>query len=151
MSIDVTAETVIKRRRGDVASFAMDADNDPVWIGGIKQARTLTERPFGKGTRVERVAGFLGKRIEYINEVTEYEPESHLVMESVKSPFQMRISYRFEDRQGDTLARIRVEGETNGFYRLARPLLARAVKRSITNDLNTLKTLLESGQNRPHG
>ena len=144
MDVDVRAETVIDRPRDEVASFAMNADNDPVWIGGISETKTLTDPPMAKGTKVERVAAFLGKRIRYVNEVVEYEPKALLVMRSVKSPFPMTVSYQFEEADGGTLAQIRVQGEASGFYRLAAPLLSRMVKRSITNDLETLKHLLES-------
>ena len=144
MAIDVKAEIIIDRSREDVASFAMDPDNDTVWIGGITEARMLTEPPVAQGTQVERVATFLGKRIEYVLEVIEHDPKAILAMRSVKGPFPMVVSYEFEEATGGTLARIRIQGEAGGFYRLAGPLLARSVKRNITKDLARLKALLES-------
>ena len=75
MSIDVTAEPVIDRAREDLARYAMEPDNDPTWIGGIVEAKRLSEGPIGEGTRVARVAKFLGKRIEYVNEVVEYDAQ----------------------------------------------------------------------------
>ena len=149
MSIDVKAEIVINRSREDVASFAMNSDNDPIWIGGIVESKMLTDSPLGKGTNVSRVAKFLGKRIEYINEIIEYDPAGLLVMRSIKGPFPMTIRYQFEDASGGTLARIHVQGESSGFYKLAAPLLARAVKGNVKNDLETLKDLLESKMDRP--
>ena len=144
MAVDVKAEILIGRPRGDVASFAMNANNDPIWIGGITEANILTDPPMAKGAKVARIASFMGKRIEYVNEVVEYDPEALLVMRSIKGPFPMIVSYQFEEAAGGTLARIRVQGEASGFFRLASPLLSRAVKRSITNDLKALKKLLES-------
>lgn len=144
MSINVKAETVIRRSREDVAHFAVTPENDPIWIGGIVESKMLTDPPVSQGTQVERVATFLGKRIEYVNEVVQYDSQGFLVMRSVKGPFPMTISYEFEETDAGTLARIRVEGEASGFYKLATPVLSRAVKRSITNDLKTLKHLLES-------
>jgi len=143
MSIDINAEIVINRSKDDVASFAMNPDNDPTWIGGIVKAKTLTAPPFGKGTKVQRVAKFLGRRMEYTPEVVEYDPKSGLVMRTDK-PFDMTIRYQFEERDGGTLAGIHIQGEGTGFYNLAAPLLGRAVKRNITRDLKTLKKLLES-------
>ncbi len=143
--MEVTAETVINRPRADVASFAMNPDNDPRWIGGISHARSLTDPPLARGTRVERVAKFLGKRIEYVNEVVEYDPLGMLVMRSVSGPFPMTIRYQFEEGPGGTLARIQVQGEAGGFFKVAGPVLALMVKRNVTKDLRTLKQLLESG------
>ncbi len=144
MSIDVNAETLIDRPKEEVASFAMNAENDPIWIDGISEARMLTDPPMAEGTQVERVARFLGRRIRYVNEVVEYDPEALLVMRSIKGPFPMTITYQFDEAESATLARIRVQGDAVGFYRLAAPVLSRAVKRSITNDLKSLKHLLES-------
>ncbi len=149
MAVTVQVETVINRSRSDVAGFAMNADNDPVWIGGITQSRTLTEQPMGKGAQVERVAKFLGRRIEYVNEVDIYDPEKELLMHSVKGPFPMTVRYQFEDAADGTLARIQVSGDAGGFYRLVGPVLAQAVKRSVRGDLRRLKRLLESETGSP--
>jgi hypothetical protein len=40
--------------------------------------------------------------------------------------------------------RIRAGGDAGGFYRVAGPLLSRAVRRGIGRDLRKLKELLES-------
>ena len=56
----------------------------------------------------------------------------------------MRVTYAFDDAGGATRASIRVQGDASGFYRLAAPLLSRAVKRSITKDLRNLKKIMES-------
>ena len=142
-AIDVRAEIVVARPRNEVTAYVMDPANDPVWISGIKEARMLTEPPLGKGTRVERIASFLGKRIEYVLEVEQHDPDALLEMRSVKGPFPMRVTYAFEEAGDGTLVRIRVRGESGGFYSLAGPLLSRSVKRDITGDLKALKRLLE--------
>ena len=149
MAVNVQAEVVINRSRSDVASYAMDPGNDPIWISGISEAKALTEPPMSQGTRVERVARFLGKRIEYVLEVVEYDPESLIVMKSVKGPFPMKVSYRFQETPDGTLARIHVQGEASGFYsKITGPVMSRAVKRNITKDLERLKRLLESNGDR---
>jgi uncharacterized membrane protein len=144
VSTDVTVEATVERPRAEVAGYAADWRNDTEWIGALSEARLLTEPPFGVGSRVLRVAGFLGKRIQYVNEVVEYESEERLVMRSVQAPFPMTVTYEFEDADGGTLMRIRAEGDASGFYRLAGPLLSRAVRRSIAADLARLKQVLEA-------
>ena len=114
MPIDVTAESRIARQRKDVAAFAMEAENDTRWIGGISSARRLTEGPTAVGTRVERVAHFLGRRVEYVMEVVEIVPGERIVMRSIRSPFPMRVTYSFEDADAATVARVRVEGGPEG-------------------------------------
>ena len=143
MSIDVSAEIIIDRSKDDVASFVTNPDNDPVWIGGITESEMLNDPPLGQGTKVRRVAKFLGRRMEYVPEVVEYAPSSRLVMRTDK-PFDMTIAYEFEDVGRGTRMRVRVQGEGNGFFRFADPLMGPAVRRNVSNDLKALKRLLES-------
>ena len=144
MSTDVKAEIVVGRPRSEVADYTMDWRNDPSWIGALNDVRLLTDEPFGVGARVERVATFLGRRMEYVNEVVEYEPPARLVMRSVKAPFPMTVTYEFEDAGGGTRVRIATQGDASGFYRVAGPVLSRAVKRAIAGDLRRLKQALET-------
>jgi hypothetical protein len=144
MSVDVTVEQPIARDRETVASFAMDPANDLRWIGALSSARVLSPGPVGAGTRVERVARFLGRRIEYVNEITAYEPGRGLKMRSVRAPFPMTVEYDFEDAgDGATLARIRAGGETGRYYALAGPLLSFMVRRGIARDLRALKRAVD--------
>ena len=97
------------------------------------------------GSQVERVASFLGRRIEYVNEITEL-TGTRLAMRSVRSPFPMRVTYGFDDAGNDaTKVSVRVEGDASRLYRLADPLMAFLVHRSVQRDLRTLKRLLENG------
>ena len=142
MSTDVAVERRIERPREEVAAYASDWRNDEEWIGALDEVRLVQEEPL----QVARVAGFLGKRIEYVNEVVEHEPGRRLVMRSVKAPFPMTVTYEFEDAgKGGSVMRIRTQGDASGFYRVAGPLLARAVKRGLERDLATLKERLEGG------
>ena len=145
MGVDVLVEQTIGRPRSEVAQVATDPARDPEWIGGIKEARELTESPLGVGSRAQRVATFLGRRIEYVLEVVEFERDSLLVMKSIKGPFPMKVTYRFHDAAEGTRMSIRVEGDATGFFRIAAPLLAQAVRRNVSKDLLGLKSLLESG------
>jgi hypothetical protein len=141
--LDVTAEATIHAPRERVAGYAMDPRNDPIWIGGIKQVEVLTDGPIDKGSTVRRIASFVGKRIEYVMEVTELDRGSRLGMHAIQSPFPMDVTYTFEDTAGGTRARIRVQGDAGGAYRLAGPLLPSMVRRPVAGDLKRLKRIME--------
>jgi hypothetical protein len=144
--LDVSAETTIARPRPSVAAYVFDHRNDPIWIGGISESELEGDPPVRVGSRVRRVATFLGKRIEYVNEVERLESDARLEMRSVKSPFPMRVTYSFDDaNDGSTRARIRVEGDPGAIYRVAGPVMRRQVQRSISRDLETLRSILEAG------
>jgi carbon monoxide dehydrogenase subunit G len=144
MAVDVTATGTIQRPRDQVAGYLRDPANDTEWIGGIRSARLLTPGPVAVGSQVERVATFLGRRVQYVNEITELTTD-RLAMRSVRSPFPMRITYGHRDAgDGTTEVSVRVEGDAGRFYALAAPLLGPAVRRSINRDLRNLKRVLEA-------
>jgi len=144
VAIDTRAVIVVARPREEVAAYLRDPGNDPSWIGGLRSARLVTDPPVGVGSRVERVASFLGRRIEYLNEITEL-TGTRLAMRSVRSPFPMRVTYGFEDAGQATEVSVRVEGDASRAYRLADPVMATLVRRSVRRDLRTLKRVLENG------
>jgi uncharacterized membrane protein len=144
VAIDIRAVIDVARPRGQVAAYLRDPGNDPSWIGGLRSARLVTDPPVGVGSRVERVASFLGRRIEYVNEITEL-TGTRLAMRSVRSPFPMRVTYGFEDAGQATEVSVRVEGDARRAYRLADPIMAALVRRSVRRDLRTLKRVLETG------
>ena len=150
MPVDVTATGTIARAYEEVAAYLRDPANDTSWIGGLRSARLLTPGPVAVGSRVERVASFLGRRVEYVNEIIELTGE-RLVMRSVRSPFPMRVTYGHRQAgDGATEVSVRVEGDAGRFYALAAPLLGVAVRRSIARDLRNLKRVLEA-QPQPTG
>ena len=62
----------------------------------------------------------------------------------------MRVTCGFEDAAGaPTEVSVRVEGDASRVYRLADPILAMLVRRSVRRDLRTLKRVLENGTGRP--
>jgi uncharacterized membrane protein len=143
MAVDLTATATIDRPRDQVAAYLRDPANDTTWIGGIRSARLLTPRPVTVGSQVERVASFLGRRVQYVNEITELTAD-RLAMRSVRSPFPMRVTYGHHDAGDSTTeVSVRVQGDAARFYALVAPLLGLAVRRSITRDLRNLKQILE--------
>jgi hypothetical protein len=140
MSLDVTAEVHVDREPAAVAAYMTDPGNDPEWIGGLREARLLGAPPVAVGSRVHRVASFLGRRVEYVNEILALDA-SHLDMASVQAPFPMRITYSFGPRRGGgTTVRNRVRGGRRGpLFALIGPL----VRRNVQRDLERLKAILD--------
>jgi len=144
MSIDVLVSETMRAPRHAVSDFVMDNRNDTAWIGGISESTLVGEEPLGVGSDVRRVASFMGRRIVYVNRVTAIEPGRRLEMRSIEAPFPMQVTYAFEGDDGEVQVSVRVQGEPATLYKVAGPLLARQVRRSVANDLRTLKALMES-------
>ncbi len=144
MSLDISVDAIIAAPRADVSAYVLNPAHDTTWIGGIREARLISGDAVAVGSRVARVASFLGRRIEYVNEIVDLEPQTRLVMRSVVSPFPMRITYAFSDQGGGTNVSVRVEGDSSGFYGLLTPFTGFFVRRSVSADLRRLQGLFNA-------
>jgi uncharacterized membrane protein len=145
LPVDVETQLVIQRPVAEVASFAADPDNAPIWYENIKSVEWKTEPPLGVGSRIAFVAHFLGRKLAYTYEITELRPGEQLVMRTAEGPFPMETSYTWH-AVGPTGTRmtLRNRGEPSGFSKLMAPLMAGAMKRANRKDLVRLKQLLEA-------
>ena len=145
MALDVTTETTIARPITVVGSFAADPSNAPTWYANIETVRWETDPPVGLGSKVEFVARFLGRRLQYTYEVVDFLPGERLVMRTAEGPFPMETTYVWTATGADsTHMTLRNRGEPSGFSRLVAPVMAAAVRRANRKDLARLKTTLES-------
>jgi uncharacterized protein YndB with AHSA1/START domain len=145
VSVEVLTQLVIDRPRAEVAAYAADPDNATRWYVNIKTVEWQTARPLAVGSRVAFVAEFLGRRVAYIYEIVELEPDRRLVMRTSEGPFPMQTTYAWEDADGGgTLMSLENAGDPSGFSRLATPFIARSMRRANRKDLSLLKRVLES-------
>jgi len=143
--VDVTVETVIHRRRFVVAAYAADPDNATAWYVNIKGVQRKTPPPVELGAQFEFTAAFLGRTLTYTYEVVEFVPDQRFVMRTAQGPFPMETTYEwFDVASGATRMTLRNRGEPSGFSAIAAPMMARAMKRANTKDLERLKAILES-------
>jgi uncharacterized membrane protein len=144
MTVDVVTETVIARPRVEVAAFAAEPDNVPAWYENIRSVEWKSERPLRVGSRIAFVAQFLGRRLAYTYEITEFVPGERLVMRTAEGPFPMETSYGWEPQGADaTRMTLRNRGQPSGFSRLVAPFMASAMRSANRKDLARLKQLLE--------
>lgn len=144
MAVDVLSETVINRPLTEVATFAADPSNAPVWYQNIKSIEWKTKPPIAVGSRMAFVATFLGRRLAYTYEIVDLVPGQRLVMRTAEGPFPMETTYTWES-VGETSTRmtLRNRGEPTGLSKISAPFMAAAMRRANLKDLAHLKTLLE--------
>lgn len=143
MPFDVRVEANVARTPEDVAAYMFDPRHDPEWITGIEHVDPPVA-PVGVGTETHRLARFMGRRIDYVLRVKDHVPDRLLVMESVKAPFPMGVTYGIEpDRSGSRVS-LRVTGGYGLLMRLAQPLMSRQIQRSLQADLRHLRGRLEA-------
>ena len=145
MPVDVLTEVEIARPRDQVAAYASDPENAPVWYSNIELVEWRTPPPREVGSRVAFVARFLGRRLAYTYEIVELTPGERLVMRTSEGPFLMETTYTWADAAGGgTRMTLRNRGEPVGFARVGAPMIARAMRKANRNDLDHLKRLLEA-------
>ena len=145
MPVDVQTEIEIGRPRAEVAGFAADLGNTSTWYRNIQSVEWVSKIPTAVGTQVRFRARFLGRTLEYIYEVVEFDPGSRLVMSTAEGPFPMETTYVWEDAAGGaTRMTLRNRGNPSGFAAWAAPLMSVAMRRANNADLRRLKRLLEA-------
>lgn len=145
MNVDASTEILINRARHDVAEYATNPDNAPLWYVNIKSVEWKTPKPVQLGSRMAFVAHFLGRRIAYTYEVVDFLPQERFVMRTTQGPFPMETTYSWEaTSDGMTRMRLRNRGTPSGFSNWLAPFMSIAMRRANRKDLALLKRRLES-------
>lgn len=144
MAVDVVTEIRIERSCEEVSGYAADPSNAPEWYVNIDAVDWKTEPPLVLGSQLAFIARFLGRRLSYTYEVTEFVPGERLVMRTAQGPFPMETVYTWEPAgESGTRMTLRNRGEPSGFSKVAAPLMSAAMRRANQKDLERLKALLE--------
>ncbi len=134
----------INRPLEEVYEYVANPENLPEWAGTAIEVRKDTPGPLLEGSTFTTVGKFLGRRFETPFEVTAHESPRRHAHKSTGGPFPLEWTLTFEELPGGTRLTQVAEGEPGGFFKLAGPLLERAVRRQFRTDLANLKDLLEA-------
>ena len=147
MAIQQEHTVVIERPIEEVFAFVTDPDNVSLWQSTSLATEKTSEGPVGVGTTFRDTSKFLGRRIESDYEVTENEPPNRQCMRITSGPIPGSGCYLLEPTDGgSTRFTQNFEADVGGFFRLAEPLVGRAIRRQMEADMATLKDLLEAGE-----
>jgi uncharacterized protein YndB with AHSA1/START domain len=140
--IRVEHSIVVERPPAEVFAYTTDPSVLHEWQSTALEGRF--DGPPGVGVRGSEVRKFLGRRMESGVEITAYEPDRRFGLKVVSGPVPFQFEQTLEPTNGGTAVQVVLEGEPGGFFKLAEPLVERAVRRQIRADYEQLKDILES-------
>lgn len=94
--VDVSTVILIRRGKDEVAAYAANPDNAPLWYKNINSVEWKTPRPLALDSLLAFRAHFLGREHYYVYKIKEYVPGQKLVMRTTDGPFEMETTYGWE-------------------------------------------------------
>jgi carbon monoxide dehydrogenase subunit G len=145
MSVSVDNALEIKRPLEEVFAYLADIGRQPEWSPAVVEVKQEAFGPVGKGTTYHQTFKMLGSRATNKMEVSDYESDRVIGFRTLSGP--MKFHWRMElepTADGGTRIRSHMEGQAEGVFKVAAPLLRGALQRQADGDFQNLKDLLES-------
>lgn len=143
----VEESIVIDRSPDDVFAFLSLRNNDPVWMAAVVESEWLDpSATLARGRRGRMAMKIFGRRAEYIDEVTMYEPGRQIAHRTIEGPFDLNTACLCEPADGGCRTTVVAEADRmlGRLGRLLDPLVARLMSRGFRADLVKLKWVLEA-------
>lgn len=138
----------IDRPRQEVFEFLNDPANTVLTNSNILEYEQEGDEPRGKGTRHRGVAKVAGRKLAFVDEITEYQPGERVTLASVEAPMKMHwtLEFRMEDAgEGCTRLHFHQDVPTLGgfFGKLSDGLVTKMYTKDVRANLESMKVVLE--------
>lgn len=138
----------IDRPADDVFAWLEIRSNDVAWMAAVERSDWLDPTdPPGVGRRGRMVLRFGGRRREFVDEVTDYQPGRRIAHRTVEGPLPLDTACTCQPEGDGCRATVvgaidRLPGGVLG--RMAAPIVASGLRRGFRADLANLKRILEA-------
>lgn len=134
----------VERPIEEVFAYLTDLDRVPESQTNVLFLQSQSPGGLRTGARLVELRKFLGRKVESVVEVTEYEPPHRYTIKVQSGPIPFEISNVFSESGGGTRIDAVVEGEPGRFFGLVEWRVVKAVERELWSSLATLKDILEA-------
>ncbi len=128
----------IDRPIGEVFAYTADFANVAEWDPGVKEASQTSSGPTGVGTTYDVLVTFGSSEIPMVYEITEYEPNSRVVIHGKGATLDAIDEIKFSESSGGTLVDYTADLQFKNWIRFVVPLMSPLLKPIGTKALDGL-------------
>lgn len=139
----VEASITTRRPIGEVFASLSDWTNSEKWISGTQSLTKTSDGPIGVGTTWHGTGKVMGRAFDSNMTMTEFEPDQKFAWTADK-PFKIAATFTLQSADGGTRVDQAIDGEFEGFFKLAQPVMLPMMKRQIQHDLETFRDLMDA-------
>jgi len=139
----VEKSVIINKPVAEVFAYVQKNENYTKWQSGVVSMQ-MDEGPDNVvGSRYTEVRKFLGKEMRTTMEITAFTENVKWAAKVIKGQVLYEVTMTYAAVPEGTKVTTVVEGEPKGFFKLAENLVVSGLEKSLEEDQNRLKTLLE--------
>jgi len=142
--ISVDVNTHIYRPLQQVFTFVATPENDFQWQYETLVSTQVSKGEIGVGTLFHTVGHFMGRRIETIYEVTEFDPHKRYGFKSHSGPVESHTLYTFETTDGGTRINLSTTTHPRDLFTMNHSMVEKKFKKQQKENLAILKNILEA-------
>lgn len=129
---------------GKVFSFVIKPENDFHWQYGTLMSAQISQGELGVGGLFRAVGHFMGRRLESVYEVTEFELNKKYGFRSKSSSIESYTLYTFETIKYSTRINAFAQIEPGSTPKSSETVMAKTIKKQYRENLTLLKEIMES-------
>ncbi len=141
----VTSSVVINKPVADVFAYVTDPNTATKWQGGVDAVIPEEGPQDVVGATYTEVRKFMGQEMKSLLQITAYEKNCRWGAKVLKGTVPYEVVQTFVAEDGGTRITTEVQGEPKGFFKIAEGALQAQLKKSLDEDGQRLKKVLEGG------
>ncbi len=142
--IKVSSSVLINKPVADVFAYTTDPGTASKWQAGVDAV--IPDGPQDVvGSKYTEVRKFMGQEMKSMLQITQYEKNAKWGAKVLSGPVPYEVLQTFVAEGGGTRLTTEVEGEPKGFFKGAEGAMKGQLQKSLDEDSQRLKKILEGG------